>query len=97
MKNFVSGTCVNQGYYKSFRPNFIDKDWAWDNMEIATLLSKADRTSGRLDTCSEHVPNIDVFISMHVVKEAAQSSKIKGIRTNMELCHGNTESLGEGC
>ena len=96
MKNFVSGTCVNQGYYKSFRPNFINKDWALDNMEIITLLSKADRMLGRLDMCSVHVSNIDVFITMHVVKEAAQSSKIEGIRTNMELCHGNTESYGKG-
>ena len=53
-------------------------------MEIITLLSKADRMLGRLDMYSEHVPNIDLFISMHVVKEATQSSKIEGTRTNME-------------
>lgn len=78
MKNFQSGTHINQGYYKSFQPNFINKVWILDDMEIITLLSKADRMLGRLDMYSEHVPNIDLFISMHVMKEATQSSKIEG-------------------
>ena len=84
MKNFKSGTKINQGYYKSFQPNFINKAWILDNMEIITLLSKADRMLGRLDMYSEHIPNIDLFISMHVMKEATQSSKIEGTQTNME-------------
>ena len=84
MKNFKSGTKINQGYYKSFQPNFINKAWILDNMEIITLLSKADRMLGRLDMYSEHIPNIDLFISMHVMKEATHSSKIEGTQTNME-------------
>lgn len=84
MKDFKSGTYINQGYYKSFQPNFINKSWEIDNMEIVTLLSKADRMLGRLDMYSEHIPNIDLFISMHVIKEATQSSKIEGTQTNME-------------
>lgn len=84
MKNFKSGTYIDQGYYKSFQPNFINKAWVLDNMEIITLLSKADRMLGRLDMYSEHIPNIDLFISMHVLKEATQSSKIEGTQTNME-------------
>ena len=84
MKNFKSGTKINQGYYKSFQPNFINKAWILDNMEIITLLSKADRMLVRLDMYSEHIPNIDLFISMHVMKEATQSSKIEGTQTNME-------------
>ena len=83
MKNFKSGTKINQGYYKSFQPNFINKAWILDNMEIITLLSK-DRMLGRLEMYSEHIPNIDLFISMHVMKEATQSSKIEGTQTNME-------------
>lgn len=84
MKNFKSGLYINQGYYKSFQPNFINKEWMLDNMEIITLLSKADRMLGRLDMYSEHIPNIDLFISMHIIKEATQSSKIEGTQTNME-------------
>lgn len=84
MKNFKAGTYVNQGTYKCFIPNFINKEWVLDDMEIITLLSKADRMLGRLDMYSEHIPNIDLFISMHIMKEATQSSKIEGTQTNIE-------------
>lgn len=84
MKNYKSGNFENQGYYKSFQPSFINKHWLLDDMEIQQLLSKADRQLGRLDMYSEYIPNIDMFISMHVVKEATQSSKIEGTQTNIE-------------
>lgn len=84
MKSFKSGTYINQGTYKSFQPNIINKQWMLDDMEIIDLLSKADRHLGRLDMYSEHIPDVDLFISMHVLKEATQSSKIEGTQTNME-------------
>jgi Fic family protein len=83
MKNFESGRYIQQGYYKSFQPNFINRVWSVDNMELIQLLGRADRELGRLDMYSEYIPNIDLFISMHVLKEATQSSKIEGTRTNM--------------
>lgn len=83
MRHFKAGVNINQGYYKSFQPNPINQKWVLDNMEIITLLSKADRMLGRLDMYSEHIPNIDLFISMHVIKEATQSSRIEGTQTNM--------------
>lgn len=83
MDSFVSGHYINQGYYKSFQPNNINKNWVMNNMEVIQLLSKADRQLGRLDMYSEYV-NIDLFIRMHIAKEATQSSKIEGTQTNME-------------
>lgn len=83
MRNFESGQYINQGYYKSFQPNFINKEWLVDDMQVIGLLSKADRQLGRLDMYSEYV-NIDLFIRMHIAKEATQSSKIEGTQTNME-------------
>ena len=84
MKAFKAGKSVNQGYYESFQPNSINRKWQLEDMELIALLSQADLELGRLDMYSEYVPNIDLFISMHVLKEATQSSKIEGTQTNME-------------
>lgn len=83
MKKFQSGSYQNQGYYKSFQPTRINRDWVLDDMNVLQLLSIADRQVGRLDMYSEYV-NIDLFIQMHIAKEATQSSKIEGTQTNME-------------
>ena len=84
MKNFKSGHHISQGTYKSFQPTKINRKWAIEDIEIINLLSNADRQLGRLDMYSEYIPNIDLFISMHVLKEATQSSKIEGTKTNIE-------------
>lgn len=84
MKQFKSGQYISQGYYKSFQPELINKQLLIENMEILQLLSQADRELGRLDMYSKYIPNIDLFISMHVLKEATHSSKIEGTQTNMD-------------
>lgn len=94
MKDFNAGTYINQGYYKSFQPTELNKQWLLDDMEIQQLLSQADRQMGRLDMYSEYIPNIDLFISMHVAKEATQSSKIEGTQTNIEDAFLDKEDLG---
>lgn len=84
MKDYNAGAYINQGYYKSFQPSLINKQWIIENMEVLQLLSKADRELGRLDMYSNYIPNINMFISMHVLKEATQSSKIEGTQTKIE-------------
>lgn len=84
MEQFKSGQYINQGYYKSFQPTFINRQWNIDSMEVLQLLSQADRQLGRLDMYSNYIPNIELFISMHVLKEATESSKIEGTQTNMD-------------
>ena len=84
MKCFNAGNYISQGTFKSFIPEDINRKWTLDDMEVIELLSQADRQLGRLDMYSEYIPNIDLFISMHVVKEATQSSKIEGTKTNIE-------------
>ena len=95
MQNFKSGTYINQGTYKSFQPESINKDWKIDNMELVSLLDKANRHLGRLDMFSEYIPNIDLFISMHILKEATQSSKIEGTQTNIEDALLDIEDVSE--
>jgi Fic family protein len=93
MKYFNAGTYINRGSYKSFQPNPINREWQLQDMEILDLLSKADRQLGRLDMYSEYIANVDLFISMHVAKEAIQSSKIEGTQTNMEEALLERESI----
>ena len=95
MKTFNAGEYINQGTYRSFQPEFINKQWDIDDMELLSLLSKADRHLGRLDMYSGYIPNIDLFISMHVVKEATQSSKIEGTRTNIEEALLDKEDISD--
>jgi Fic family protein len=84
MKQFQSGRYVQQGGYKSFQPSLIHRPWAVDDMALLQLLGQADRDLGKLDMYSEHIPDVDLFIRMHVLKEATQSSKIEGTQTDME-------------
>jgi len=95
MVKFKSGKYVNQGYYKSFHPQFINRKWAIDDMELLYMLSEADQLIGKLDMYSEYIPNIDLFISLHVVKEATQSSKIEGTKTKIEEALLEVEDINE--
>ncbi len=92
MKTFRSGEYISQVYYKSFQPHSIYREWKFDDMSMINLLSKADRYLGRLDMYSEYV-NIDLFIQMHIVKEATQSSKIEGTQTNIEEAFLSKEDI----
>ncbi|MFN8406775.1 MAG: Fic family protein [Sphingobacteriaceae bacterium] len=93
MKTFKAGVYINQGYYKSFQPSFINRDWQIEDMEVIQLLSRADRDLGRLDMYSAYIPNLQLFIQMHVAKEATKSSKIEGTQTNIEEIILNKEDL----
>ena len=84
IEDFSSGNYIQQYEYKSFSPARINIEWTWNNGKISTLLSDANRKLGSLDTFSQLVPDIDIFIVMHVAKEATQSSKIEGTQTQIE-------------
>lgn len=82
-KDFISGVVVSQGYYKAFLPGEINREWEVNDMQVLRLLSQADRHLGRLDMYSEYV-NIELYVSMHIAKEATQSSRIEGTQTHVE-------------
>ncbi len=83
MKHFVSGKYIYTGTHKAFFPENINRKWIFDDNELLNLLSKADRSLGRLDMFSKYV-DIDLYIRTHIAKEATQSSRIEGTQTQME-------------
>ena len=81
---FVSGQWVERYQYKSFEPTPVNHDWLWEEPSIAVLLEQANRALGELNAFSLIVPDIDLFIQMHVAKEAETSSRIEGTQTKMD-------------
>lgn len=70
--------------YKFFVPELINDEWSWRTPVINKLLEKAAIKLGELNSFSRLVPNIDLFILLHVTKEAVVSSRIEGTRTKMD-------------
>ncbi len=51
---------------------------------LTKLLENAAIKLGELNSFSKLVPNIDLFIQLHVTKEAVISSRIEGTQTNID-------------
>lgn len=83
-ETFVAGRWTPRYQYKSFEPTPINGEWQWEDPHIAVLLEQANRALGELNAFSLIVPDIDLFIQMHVVKEAQTSSRIEGTQTEMD-------------
>ncbi|MCD4651692.1 MAG: Fic family protein [Candidatus Cloacimonetes bacterium] len=84
LEEFKAGTHKQQYQYKSFSPQPINKNWIWLDPSINVLLEKATQSLGELNAFSIIVPNVDLFIKMHIVKEANTSSRIEGTKTKMD-------------
>ncbi len=84
MKAFKAGAPAPQGGYSTFEPAALAREWRLDDMGLINLLGRADRELGRLDMFSERIPDVDLFIRMHVIKEATQSTRIEGTQTNVD-------------
>ncbi len=84
IEQFKSGKYLQQNQYKSFSPSRINEAWKWEDGKINTLLAEANRKLGALDAFSLSVPDIEIFIEMHIAKEATKSSKIEGTKTEIE-------------
>ncbi len=84
LSNFISGKQIKQIGYQSFLPERINHSWIISSPEVNKLLAEANRLIGELNAFSQIIPNVDFFISMHILKEATTSSRIEGTKTNME-------------
>jgi len=70
--------------YTFFMPSLINEQWKWEEQSINRLLEQAAIKLGELNSYSRLVPNMDLFIQLHVTKEAVISSRIEGTQTQME-------------
>lgn len=70
--------------YKAFLPSNINYNWGWDDTKLDSLLAEANRQIGELNAYSLLLPNVDLYIKMHVKIEANKSSRIEGTRTTIE-------------
>lgn len=85
IRKFKAGKLVLQPTgYKSFIPEHVNQTYTWEEASINVSLERATLQLGALNSFSQFVPDIDLFIKMHVVKEATESSRIEGTQTNME-------------
>lgn len=84
IKNFVAGSYKQQYKYQSFSPNKINNAYVWDDAIINKLLEEANILLGQLNAYTMIVPDVDLFVQMHITKEANTSSRIEGTKTEMD-------------
>ncbi len=68
LQQFIAGSIVKQPTgYKSFIPNEINHTFTWEEPDLNILLEKATLQLGALDSFSQFVPDISLFIRMHII------------------------------
>ena len=71
--------------YQSFRPAPLPPNPGLDlNSDILKKLLEANRDLVRLDSAAKLIPNVELFISMYVRKEALISSQIEGTQCTLD-------------
>ena len=84
LEDFKAGQYIKVDDYKSFIPSKINEDWIWNDSQLNKLLAEANLQLGALNGFAEQIPNIDIYIKMHVKVEANKSSRIEGTKTTID-------------
>lgn len=84
IRSFKAGKKITQDGYKCFVPNLINHEWVLDVPELQSLVEEATAKVSALNAYSLMIPDVDLFIRMHIAKEATTSSRIEGTQTNIE-------------
>ena len=83
----IAGTYITNlsgdAAYQSFRPSPLPPELNIDD-EMLSLLTGATKAIAKLDTLATYIPNINLFVSMYVRKEALLSSQIEGTQATIE-------------
>ena len=71
--------------YQSFRPNLLPPEPPIEmSGELIAKLVDANKKLAALDGLSSRIPNMDLFVSMYVRKEALLSSQIEGTQCTLD-------------
>lgn len=71
--------------YQSFMPNALPPDPPIEmSEEMIRLLVKANSELAVLESVATRIPNVDLFVSMYIRKEALMSSQIEGTQATLE-------------
>lgn len=84
LESYRAGEYRKSYQYQYFMPSLINNHWQWLSPDINHLLENAAVKLGELNSFARLVPNIDLFIQLHVTKEAVVSSRIEGTQTNID-------------
>lgn len=84
IESFKAGHFEKGIGYRYFVPTKCNTQWTWSDPILNELLEKASIQLGQLNSFAKLVPNIDLFIHLHVTKESVISSRIEGTQTNIE-------------
>lgn len=84
INNYKSGKWEKGYEYKYFLPEKINHSFSISDPQLHKKLEKVSFRLGELNSFSKIVPDIDLFIQSHVMKEAVTSSRIEGTKTDME-------------
>jgi Fic family protein len=93
IENFKAGE-IRQGIgYKYFLPNWVNIEWFWNDAKINKLIENASFQLGQLNSYAKLVPNINLFIHLHITKEAVVSSRIEGTQTHFDEAFLQKENI----
>jgi Fic family protein len=93
IEKFDAGSTRQSIGYKYFLPSLVNTDWTWSDAKINKLIENASFQLGELNSYARFVPNIDLFIHLHVTKEAVVSSKIEGTQTHFDEAFLQKENI----
>ena len=84
LEDYEAGSYRDHGDFKSFIPSAVNDTWVWRSPIVNTLLSEASKELGGLNSYSELIDNIDLYVYMHTRVEANKSNRIEGTHTSVE-------------
>ena len=78
LEEYKSGEYIKMNDYKAFIPSKINYNWGWDDTKLDKLLAEANRQIGELNAYSLLIPNVDLYIKMHVKLKLINQVELKG-------------------